>query len=152
MELIQPIEQFDFPVWLSRFVETYQKLGTDNLELLGEIYADDVIFIDPMHQISGFENLEDYFTSLYTNLSSCTFVINDVMNCGDEAALYWTMQYSHPKLNKGKTVTVQGHTRLKGMGDRVIYHRDYLDLGAMIYEHIPVIGGIVKLIKNRANS
>jgi hypothetical protein len=32
---------------------------------------------------------------------------------------------------------------------KVRYHRDYFDLGAMLYEHLPLLGSLVKTIKRR---
>ena len=141
----------NLPLWLEQFIETYEQLGTENLALLSEVYAKDVVFIDPMHHISGFTNLKNYFASLYANLSSCTFHVDEVIYKGQDAAIYWTMEFRHQKLNKNKSVTVQGHSKLRGYRDKVIYHRDYLDLGAMIYENVPLLGRVVKLIKQRAN-
>ncbi|TCS37113.1 nuclear transport factor 2 family protein [Reinekea marinisedimentorum] len=139
------------PDWLSKFVTTYQQLSTDNLTLLEDIYAESVEFQDPMHFVSGLSNLQSYFHNLYTNLKECRFEITDVIFNEREAAIYWVMNYRHPKLNNGKTVTVEGHSRLKGHDGRVHYHRDYLDLGAMLYEQIPVIGAFVKQVKRRAS-
>jgi len=31
----------------------------------------------------------------------------------------------------------------------VTYHRDYFDLGALIYERVPVLGGLIRGIKGR---
>jgi hypothetical protein len=140
----------EMPLWLSNFVKVYQTLSTDNLDLLSMIYHQEVIFIDPIHKLEGFDNLSAYFTSLYENLSSCEFVINNVISQGNQAAIYWTMSYQHPKLNKGNVVSVFGHSHIKGHEDKVIYHRDYLDLGSMLYEQLPLLGKIIKLIKKRA--
>ncbi len=140
------------PLWLEKFIDTYQKLGTDNLHLLADIYADNVVFIDPMHHISGYQQLADYFAKLYSNIASCKFTIDEVIYQNDNASIYWTMQYQHPKLNRGKTVTVQGHSKLRGVDDKVNYHRDYLDLGAMLYEHIPLLGSVIKRIKRKASA
>ena len=138
------------PLWLSNFVTVYQKLSKDNLELLSAIYHDKVTFIDPIHHVEGFENLYQYFKSLYQNLSSCEFVIDDVIWQDSQASLFWTMTYQHPKLNKGKPVIVLGSSHIKGEGDKVIYHRDYLDLGAMLYEQLPILGKLTKWIKIKA--
>jgi hypothetical protein len=138
------------PLWLSNFVIVYQKLSTNNLSLLATIYHEKVTFIDPMHQVEGYENLFQYFKSLYQNLSSCEFIINDVIWQRDQASLFWTMTYQHPKLNKGELVTVLGTSHIKGQDDKVIYHRDYLDLGAMLYEQLPVLGKLTKWIKVKA--
>lgn len=138
------------PVWLHNFVDIYQTLATDNLDLLSIIYHENVVFTDPMHQVQGFDNLKQYFKNLYQNLTSCNFVINHVILSADEAAIYWTMSYQHPKLNYGQRVTVDGHSHIKGAEDKVIYHRDYLDLGAMLYEQLPVFGKLTRWIKAKA--
>ncbi|TWX53632.1 nuclear transport factor 2 family protein [Colwellia hornerae] len=138
------------PLWLDNFVKVYQTLSTDNLDLLSTIYHGDVVFIDPIHQLKGFNNLFEYFKNLYENLTTCDFVINNVITDKDQAAIYWTMSYQHPKLNKGKLITVIGHSHIKGYEDKIIYHRDYLDLGAMLYEQLPVLGKLIKLIKQKA--
>jgi hypothetical protein len=138
------------PLWLSNFVKIYQTLSTDNLELLATIYHREVTFIDPIHELKGFDNLFQYFQDLYENLVSCDFVISNVIAQEDQAAIYWTMSYQHPKLNKGNVINVTGSSHIKGHEDKVIYHRDYLDLGSMLYEQLPVLGKLIKLIKNKA--
>jgi len=140
------------PLWLSNFVSTYQLLSTKNLDLLATIYHQNVTFIDPMHQVEGFDELYNYFENLYQNLSTCDFVIDNVINEGDEAAIYWTMTYQHHKLNKGQQVKVCGTSHIKGDQDKVFYHRDYLDLGAMLYEQLPFFGKLIKWLKAKAAS
>lgn len=140
------------PSWLTNFVSVYQTLSTTNLDLLASIYHPNVTFIDPMHQVEGYEELYQYFKSLYENLSCCEFVIDNVIAQENEAAIYWTMTYQHSKLNKGEVVTVLGTSHIKGEQNKVIYHRDYLDLGAMLYEQLPFFGKLIKWIKTKAAS
>ena len=138
------------PEWLVNFTDNYSKLSIDNLELLENIYHKDITFIDPLHKVQGFENLQKYFYGLYESLTSCYFTIEHIFQKNDEAAIYWEMSYQHPKLNAGKAVIVKGHSHIKGENEKVIYHRDYLDAGAMLYEQLPVIGKIIQWIKARA--
>jgi len=138
------------PYWLRIFVNTYQELSTDNLDLLEEIYHSDVTFVDPIHQIHGFDNLYVYFEKLYENLSSCHFTIDNMIFDNEQASIYWTMVYEHSTLNHGRKVTTNGCTHIKGSEGKVFYHRDYLDLGAMIYEQLPILGRVVKWIKKKA--
>jgi hypothetical protein len=140
----------DSPTWLSNFVNIYQTLSTNNLDLLEKIYHHDITFIDPLHHVEGFDDLHQYFNGLYQNLLTCEFVINKVIFDGNEAAIYWTMSYQHNKLNKGEVVTVSGSSHIQGKEDKVVYHRDYLDLGAMLYEQIPLFGNVTKWIKAKA--
>jgi limonene-1,2-epoxide hydrolase len=140
------------PSWLTNFFDIYQKLSTNNLDLLSTIYHPDVTFIDPIHHVEGYDELFNYFKNLYENLSACNFVIQHIIYDGKQATVYWEMTYIHKKLNKGHPVTVQGCSHLQGQDDKVIYHRDYLDLGAMLYEQLPVIGRFIKWIKTKAAS
>lgn len=141
----------DLPTWLNNFVETYQTLSTTNLSLLAHVYHKEVIFIDPMHHVEGFDNLSQYFRVLYQHLTHCQFDIKHLIYSQNEAAIYWQMSYKHPKLNHGNLVVVEGHSQIKGHEDKVIFHRDYLDIGAMLYEQLPMLGRLIKWIKARAS-
>lgn len=145
------LNEHAYPHWLANFINTYQALNTQNLETLAEIYHDEVNFKDPIHEISGYQNLYGYFKQLYTNLTACTFEVTKVLYQENEAALYWRMSFVHSKLKQGNIITVEGHSFLLAQDEKVIYHRDYVDLGAMLYEHIPLLGRLVKLIKQRAS-
>lgn len=136
-------------LWLERFIKVYSELGTRDFEVLNSIYHPDVEFKDPMHRITGADHLIDYFESIYTNVNSCQFDIHKVIESEDEAALYWNMSYQHKKLNGGKTIVVEGHSHLIAKDGLVIFHRDYLDAGAMVYEHVPLLGSVIRSIKNR---
>lgn len=137
-------------LWLQKFIDVYSELGTSNFDVLSQVYHPNIEFADPMHRIDGFDDLMQYFEHLYTYVDSCSFDISHVVESGNEAALYWTMTYRHKKLNGGKAIVVDGHSHLKAKDGVVVYHRDYLDAGAMVYEHIPLLGSVIRMIKRRA--
>lgn len=137
-------------LWLQSFISVYSNLGTDNLTTLQTIYHPDVTFIDPLHRVDGLTELLDSFKSSYTNIIQCDFVIQHVFQSENEAAVYWDMTFRHKSLNGKQDITVLGHSHLKEKDGLVIFHRDYLDVGSMIYEHVPVLGALVKTIKQRA--
>lgn len=135
---------------MDTFLEVYTKLNRDNLELLQEIYAEDIVFIDPAHEIIGLKKLSQYFSALYQNVSSLDFSFSSQLSGDNEACVQWDMNFSHPKLKKGNEITVPGITYLRFNRDgKVSHHHDYFDLGTMLYEHIPFLGTIVVNIKRR---
>lgn len=139
-------------LWLDRFIEVYSSLSPSNLHTLREVYHANVEFSDPMHRVEGLQALLMYFDNIYTQVTHCDFVIEHVFRSESEAAVYWKMTFIHNKLNGKQPITVQGHSHIKAQDDLVIFHRDYLDLGAMLYEHLPLIGSLVKTIKQRAST
>lgn len=136
---------------IENFVSVYQSLNIDNLALLKDIYHEDVVFIDPLHKVEGLTELEQYFSHLYSNVQSITFNIDESIEIDDKGFLYWTMIYCHPSLNNGKPINVTGHSRLKFKNGWVVFHQDYVDTNAMIFEYIPVIGRLIKYLKKRAS-
>lgn len=127
----------------------YQHLSKANLYLLDEVYHQDVVFEDAAHRLEGWDALQKYFETLYANVKRCDFIIKEHQQVGDSGFLTWTMNLEHPKLQKGTQVQVNGVSHLKFHEGRVIYHRDYFDLGEMLYENLPVLGAVIKSIKQR---
>jgi ethanolamine utilization protein EutA (predicted chaperonin) len=136
--------------WLKGFISVYSSLKADNLASLATIYHPEVEFVDPMHKVKGLVALEDYFQQLYQNVISCDFVIEQLLESQNQAAIYWTMTLRHSALAGGTRIKVEGHSQLQMVDNLVIYHRDYFDLGAMLYEQVPLLGAVVKYIKQRA--
>ncbi|WP_338591997.1 nuclear transport factor 2 family protein [Shewanella khirikhana] len=134
---------------IEKLIGLYQKLGANNLELLDEVYGAEVIFCDPMHRVEGIAALKAYFANLYQNLGSIDFEFHRVMDDGRHAMLVWTMTFTHPRLAAGKPISVEGVSQID-YSDKVDFHRDYFDVGAMLYEHIPGLGALVRLVKRRA--
>ena len=138
---------------LARFIAFYQQLDKQQLHRLPEVYGEQVIFIDPAHRIEGLAALSDYFAAMYQRLAYCRFEITSQQQQGQEAWLSWVMRFAHPRLAGGQAVIVEGATRLTfdHLG-KVVLHRDYFDLGAMLYEQLPLLGTVVRTIKGRLGS
>lgn len=138
---------------LTRFLETYQRLDKHNLASLGDIYAKGVLFEDPAHRLQGLAALQGYFASLYENVSAVQFAYAAPWLNGEKAQVQWTMTLTHPRLAGGRPVAVEGVSvlRFDGTG-KVDHHRDYFDLGAMLYEQLPLLGPVVKAVKRRLAS
>ena len=135
---------------LENFCSIYPKLNKNNLALLKEIYSDNVVFTDPMHEVQGIDALSAYFEHLYQNMDHCHFHILQVIAQEGQACIVWRMEYAHQKIKKGQTIVVDGTSHLQ-FSEKIDSHRDYLDLGQMLYEHLPLIGAVIKTIKKRAS-
>lgn len=139
---------------LQQVTTLYERFDPALISALDQIYDTNVVFEDPMHRVLGLDRLRDYFAGLVQGLDECRFEFSEVLekpgydNEPGQAVLLWQMHYRHRKLRGGKLLTVAGSSHLR-YGDRVLYHRDYFDAGAMLYEHIPVLGCAIRTIKKR---
>lgn len=133
---------------LQRFLEVYQDLRHDTLHLLDEVYAAEVVFEDPLHRVEGLAELRGYFERMYEGVKAIRFDFGSVLQSGDEAMLTWTMHLRHRRLRPGEALALPGATHLR-WAEKVHYHRDYFDAGALLYERLPLLGGVVRAIRRR---
>ena len=130
---------------LREYFTHYDQRSIDDIRAF---YSDDIKFIDPVHHIQGIEKVVDYFKAMNTGLSYCRFEFVHQTVSGEDAWLKWIMHYSHPKIQKGKPLSLEGTSHLR-FNEKVYSHQDFYDMGAMLYEHIPVLGAGVRWIKGR---
>lgn len=146
--------------------ELYSSFDQNLVANLSKIYRPDIVFQDPLHRIEGIDNLTRYFEGMLAGLAECQFEFNEVienhsLNAAgvskvssthalriQQAVLFWTMRYRHKKLAGGKLLSISGNSHIKYQ-EKIFYHRDYFDAGAMLYEHLPMMGYAIKLIKKR---
>lgn len=134
------------------FYELYQTLNADAdiPTLLANLYHPDIHFSDPFHAISGLTTLTQYFEHLYQDVAHIRFDFHQTLVEGEQGCVHWTMYYRHPKLYKGEQdIPVEGMSLLKWQAGKIIKHQDFFDGGAMLYEHIPLLGWGVRKIKER---
>lgn len=134
---------------LARLTDFYRHLDNTSLPQLSQIYHSQVVFIDPVGQHNGIAALENYFRQLLKTVNYCRFDVHQMLMNRGGATLLWRMDYSHPSLKKGQALSLEGVSHLRLEDNYVIYQRDYYDLGAMLYEHVPVLGHAVKALKAR---
>lgn len=133
--------------------KNFNEFDGKNLEMLNGFYADNIQFADPVTQLRGLDKLKEYYAHAYKNVKSVNFEFGDIFNDGQTYAAPWTMHIAAKGLNGGKEFPVEGlsHFKFNNKG-LVVYHRDYLDLGQMVYEKLPVQGLIIKTIKKLMGS
>lgn len=135
------------------FLQFYNSLSSSNLSTLALLYHPDIEFIDPIHKVAGCAALRRYFSHAYEGLLSCTFTPEHCVEQGEQAMLSWQMDFSHKAIGSSKTIRVDGCSVLRWQDGLIIYHRDYYDVNAMVYRHIPVLGWLTDKVNRRlANS
>lgn len=136
------------PTTVERFQDLYRELDSEHLHRLPEVYARDVVFVDPVHRVEGLPALTEYFRRMYQGVAEIDFEFEEVLVEHDRAFLAWTMRMRHKSLRPGQTLVLPGSTFIR-FQQHVHFHQDYFDLGAMVYERIPLLGRAVKAIKKR---
>ncbi len=135
---------------IKNMIKTFNELGVDNLDVLDSFYEVKAEFQDPAVKIKGLANLKKYYAAVYKNVKSIQFDFTEIVK--NDLCYYatWTMHLSAKGLNSGKKYSVEGLSVIRfNEKNLVTYHRDYFDLGGMVYEKLPVLGPLVGLIKKK---
>ncbi len=137
--------------YAERARDAFTRLDKDNLQVVDEFYDVNLVFHDPIGTLTGRENMRSYYKKMYQDLKSIKFEYHEDITHDQTVVLVWKMTYATEKLNSGEPIVVEGTSVIKfgGSEDKVVYHRDYFDVGAMVYEHVPVLGWGVRTIKGK---
>lgn len=133
---------------LQKLYYFYHTLSMNTLDDINHVYDKEIEFQDPIHSLKGCSALTDYFVDLMQNVKTIDFQFNAIHQYEQQATIEWTMSFTHPKMNSGQSIHVEG-TSLVKFGDKITHHRDYFDVGVMVYEQLPLIGRLIKVIKSK---
>lgn len=136
---------------IDKMKQLYQSFDAKHLDKLESIYTQDVEFIDPIHHIHGVLGLKRYLRNQMANIDYCEFEYQSEMIGEDKAFIRWQMHYRHPRLAAGKLLSLPGMSEIH-FSDKIFYQQDSYDVGQMLYEHIPVMGSLIQMIKKRVQS
>lgn len=134
----------------ARIRRAYDDVRVDNLYLLDELYDEKMVFQDPLDRTEGLHEFKIYMEAMYQYVTDIKWTYHDETIDGDTHVLVWTMTLTTKGLNKGEPFTIDGVSHLKfGESNKIIYHRDYFDMGEYIYERVPVVKWFVNKVKKR---
>ena len=128
----------------------FEQLNKDTLYLVDDFYDEHVRFVDPVSLIDSRPAIKDYYARLYRNVISVRFDFKEEIVQEKSLILVWTMHLVS-RMNSGQPMSVQGvsHIKFGGREGKAVYHRDYFDMGEFVYERIPVLSSLIRLIKNQ---
>ncbi|HQV08403.1 MAG TPA: nuclear transport factor 2 family protein [Thauera sp.] len=129
-----------------RLAHFYETLTLDSLAALDALYAPDARFKDPFNEVAGTTAIRRIFEHMFATTDAPRFVVTDCIEQGEQAMLGWAFHFAL----RGRALTVRGVTHLRFDAEgRVTLHRDYWDAAEELYEKLPVVGGLMRLIKRR---
>ena len=83
---------------VENFKDIYERLDSNSVSAIRNIYDKDIKFIDPFHEVNGLDTLVGYFSKLYRNVESCQFDFQEVFTSDSSAMITWNMKFRHRHL------------------------------------------------------
>ena len=116
-----------------------------------EVYAPEAFLNDTLKTVRGAQAIEDYFLETARSLVYAKVEFDDTLRASDGSYyLRWRMRMESKVIKKGEEIRTIGMTHLRfDKEGRVLVHQDYWDSGRGVFEHIPVIGTGIRMVKKR---
>jgi len=137
---------------IGALVDFFEKLQPGDVVRLKDFYSDDAYFKDPFNEVRGVPAIERIFTHMFEALDQPHFIVTGRVQQGRECFLVWDFRFRFRRFDRATWQTVRGtsHVRFGAQG-RVDYHRDYWDAAEELYEKLPGVGALMRLLKRQAN-
>ena len=121
---------------LTEFKEWVLNLNESTLDEIISYYDENVFFKDPFNEFNGREKLKKLFIHMFFTLKNPHFVFIDTIENSEGIFLTWDFNFSY----KEKIFKIHGSSHLK-LNDinKIVYHRDYWDVGEELLLKIPFI-------------
>ena len=131
----------------------FETLSPSNVSQLHTLYDAQASFKDPFNEVKGLPEIERIFSHMYVALDQPHFVITGQLVDGAQAFLTWEFRFRFKRFDTTTLQTVRGasHVAFNEQG-LVTLHRDYWDAAEELYEKLPVVGGVMRWLKKRANT
>lgn len=127
----------------------YETLTPQSLDQIPGIYDECAWFKDPFNQVQGVAEIKRIFTHMFATVGQPKFVVDTAFSAGDQAFLAWQFSFRRSgKTNQAIVVRGASHVVFNQQG-KVCSHRDYWDAAEELYEKLPVLGAVMRLLRNR---
>lgn len=138
---------------LDALIAFYESLSPDSIAHFADYYAEDAFFKDPFNEVRGLAPIQRIFTHMFVQVSEPRFVISERVVDENGALLIWDFHFHMWLWGRDKAQVIHGvsHLRFNAAG-KVVWHRDYWDAAEELYEKLPLVGGLMRWLKKRANT
>lgn len=136
-------------------IERFQDLlsdfkAPDFRRRIREVYARDVFFNDTLKTVRGVDRVEEYLAASADAIDRGTVEFLDVVSQDGDYYFRWLMTLRFKRLARGEDKSSIGmsHVRFDDEG-KVVLHQDFWDSTAGLFEHVPVLGSVLRRAKKR---
>lgn len=138
---------------VDRICEYFESISPQSVHRIGEFYTADARFKDPFNEVRGIPAIERIFGHMFESLHGPRFVVSSRIVDGAQCFLVWEFRFRFKRFDTSTEQVVRGGSHLVLTDDGLIKdHRDYWDAAEELYEKLPVVGRLIRWLKQRANS
>lgn len=136
---------------VAALVQFFETLTLQSVSGLQRFYAEDCRFKDPFNDVRGHHALEMIFRHMFDQLDAPRFIVRERVVEMPRVLLTWDFEFRFRRWQPRVTQRIHGASLLTfDDAGLVAEHRDYWDAAEELYEKLPGIGALLRLLKRQA--
>jgi steroid delta-isomerase len=131
---------------LDAIIAWFESLTPQSVNRVDDYYVPDAYFKDPFNEVRGVEPIRRIFAHMFDQVGDPRFSVTGRWTGEDGVVLAWDFAFRFG----GRARVVRGLSHLRFAPDgRIAWHRDYWDAAGELYESVPVLGALMRLLRRR---
>jgi hypothetical protein len=131
---------------LDDIVRWFETLTPASARRATDFYTADAVFKDPFNEVGGAEPIARIYAHMFEQVEGPRFRVTDRFSGPTGTMLIWEFTFGP----EARRRCVRGASHLVFAADgRIARHRDYWDVAEELYEKVPLLGGLMRLVKRR---
>lgn len=131
---------------LAAYARLYEELSPERLEDLRELLARNVRFKDPFNDVRGADAMLRAVAAMF-RLGAPQFEVLDCVASGRAGYILW--RYTSDR-GSARAWIIRGMTELRFDAEgRIAEHIDHWDAAEQIYDKLPLIGRLLRLVRRQ---
>lgn len=117
---------------------------------ISNVYAENAYLNDTLKTLTNRDQIKQHFVKTSKTMTSYSLEVEDISKSEQGYYLRWTMKFAAPKLASGEEIISIGmsHIIFDNQG-KVLLHQDFWDSSTGLFEHVPFVGGGIRMVKKR---
>lgn len=139
---------------LQRFRSFFENMTPDTVrQQIASVYAPEARLYDTLAAHRGLKDIQAYFEKTAQRAAAVRVHITDVLRKDHDFFIRWTMDITWSAFKKGKTTRSYGMSHLRMDKDgRILLHYDFWDSSQGFFQHLPVLGFLIRKVKQKATA
>jgi steroid Delta-isomerase len=134
-------------------VDFFESISPADVASIPALYAEDAWFKDPFNEVRGGAAIAAVFAHMFEQVEGPRFVVREALVDGAAAMLVWEFEFAFRRPLPPGTRSIRGVSHLRFDADgRIAFHRDYWDAAEELYEKIPLLGALMRLLRRRGRT
>ena len=138
---------------LEDYIQYFETLSPRSIGRIDDLAEPSIRFKDPFHDVQGTDAFASVFKNMFNRMCRPRFRVQDVAwgrtnNDGEARTAYLRWIFTFELAGEKRRIEGVSEILLSQRG-RVMAHIDHWDSSEQFYEHIPILGAFLRLVKQK---